>query len=114
MTNTNTTRDDLRAKIFSSENSVCKRTSVQLNGVELEIKQPTVAEVMKLNEIEGTQSRVAHMLVTYAFVPGTDERVFDMGDIDQLSNMPYTPEMTEIQNVITKMLVGDVATAEKK
>lgn len=107
------TRDSLRASIFSSENSRCKRVPITLNGAELELKQPTIDEVIKLQDRPEASARVAIILINHAFIPGTEDKVFDDADYDSLAALPYTPELTAIQEVLNTFLIGDQKATEK-
>lgn len=107
------TRDSLRQTIFDGERTKCKRAPVTFNGAKFELQQPTITEVTELNERPEASSRVAVMLIKHAYVPGTNERVFEEADYEVLASLPYTPELTAIQETMTNFLVGDDKAAEK-
>lgn len=107
------TKDELRAKIFSAENSKCKRVEITFNGAKLELQQPTITEVMELNDRPEASARVAVMLIKHAYVPNTDVHVFDDTDYDVLAALPYSPELTVIQEHMNVFLIGDDKAAEK-
>ena len=107
------TRDELRAKVFSSENSEYKRLPLHFKGVDLEIKQPTLDQVSQLHSYETSKERAIYMLVTLGYIAGSEEHLFDDADFDQLAAQPYGPEHTQLNEIITKYLVGDIKEVEK-
>lgn len=106
-------RDQLRAKVFSSENTVFKRKALTYKGAELEIKQPSLEEVTGMFDQPDSTSRAIYLLIHLAYIPGTDERVFEDTDFDTLKAMPYGPEMTDIQDMISEFFRGNAKEAEK-
>ncbi len=106
-------KDDLRAAIFAAENSRVKRVPIKFQGQELELKQPTVEEIMQFHSLPEGRSNFAYILINHVYIPGTDEKLFDEADYDAIVAMPYSPEIVEIQNVMTGFLSSDVKSAEK-
>ena len=67
-------RDKLRELIFNSNQAAT--TEIQFFGQTIELRQPTVGEIEELNRRrEDSSSTIGDILVRYAYVPGTDERV---------------------------------------
>lgn len=94
-----TAREALRAAAFKTR--VPTSIDVEFEGVKYEIRAPTVKARGKIFERAGMTEtdpkakakRDAAALqlfavITCTFVPGTDERVFDDGDYEQLANEP--------------------------
>lgn len=98
---TENTRDSIRAKIFSA-----KPKSEQVEdffGTTIELRQPTL-EVALSQRDAAEQDRVYFMLTDYAFVPGTDEKVFEEADIDNIKQLPFGAEFTGLITQVNKLL----------
>lgn len=109
------TRDDIRASIFSAANRKRKTRVVPLFGTEVEIKQPTVAEMKELSGGEGEIEDLAlvSMIINFSFVPGTDIKVFDISDYDMLASMPLDGDMTNIVKIVQELTSISVEDAVK-
>jgi hypothetical protein len=82
-------RDTLRGAIFSG--SSFKRESIVLFGQEIEVRQPSVEQLRKLSDISKSakdKNAIINLMIDYTYVPGTDEKVFEQADYEQLSNLP--------------------------
>ncbi len=111
MTKSTEVRNDLRTKLIGTKHAP-ERTIVKLFGVEIELQQPTLASMLEARQEDDERTRTADMFIRYAFVPGTDERVFEDGDRDTILNWPYTKEILSIQTTIMKLTGIDIADAE--
>ena len=103
------TRDDIRSKIFSA-----RPKSVLLEdffGTTIELRQPALQQALQFREGE-TSEQIYNMLLDYAFVPETDEKVFEPADVDSLRTLPFGPEMTNLIMKITELLGTDPAAVE--
>ena len=90
-------RDEFRKKIFQNR----KRDSRMNNffDEELEIKQPSVKELMDFQDINDRES-IVQILIKQAYVPGTNEKVFEDADKDTLMEMPAGSWIGELNNAI--------------
>jgi hypothetical protein len=114
--NTPKTRDDIRKAIFSADAS--KRQSIKLNffGTEIELRQASIMEVQAQIERRATSNgtvSIADYLIDYAYVPGTDEKVFESGDKETIAQLPFNKDMTKLTEAITSLTNIDVKAAEK-
>lgn len=105
------TRDKLRELIFG--NGKPASTMIEFFGQTIELRQPSVAEVEKMHADGAKLSSTIDMLVRYAHVPNTEEKVFEIADIEVLSTMPWGPDLTRATNAIAKLTGVDVEGAEK-
>lgn len=112
MTKSTEVRNDLRKQLIGTKH-VPERTVVKLFGTEIELQQPTLASMLEARQEDSERVRTADMFIRYAFVPGTDERVFEDGDRDTILNWPYTKEILAIQTTIMKLTGIDIADAEE-
>jgi hypothetical protein len=114
-----TTRDALRAKVLGNAPKLGS-IIVPFNGEQIELRQQTLRVAMASYENEKQVSaaeRAARLVVDYAYIPGTNERVFEVADIPVLLEMPFGPEWVEIQRSISKLMgvtEEDVARVEEQ
>ncbi len=106
------TRDQLRAALVGKTHQP-ERQMVTLFGQEVELQQPTLASILGAREDLDEKTRVADVFINYAYVPGTNERVFEEGDRDTILNWPFGEELIEVQRVIAKLTGVDIADAEE-
>ena len=99
-------RDQLRTGTLGST-KVFKSRLVEYNGIEIEIKEPSVAgwgailsNAMKNENINFSEFLIWSVIYC-AFVPGTDQRVYEEGDYTALKEQPksgFVGEFAEIAN----------------
>lgn len=110
-------RDELRGKIFSNIKKRFRRKKVEFAGVELEIRQPSVKDMLNLrNANEGgddLQAAMVTMIVNHCYIPDTDERVFEEADREQLLSMPFDKGFADINNAIAEMTGVDIEGSAK-
>jgi len=106
------TRDQIRAALIGKKHAP-KREAVTLFGVAVELQQPTLASILDARDDADEKTRTADVFIRYAYVPGTDERVFEDGDRDVILNWPFNEELIQVQRVIAKLTGVDIATAEE-
>lgn len=109
---TELTRDQLRSKLLSSHNP--KSEILTLFGVEVEFRQPTLDAILSARENDDVKSRTVDMIIQYAYVPGTDERVFEDADREQILRWPFGQDMIKVQQTISKLTGVDVSEAESE
>ena len=89
-------RDKLRAAVMGSGNSNLAKEIIEFNGVEFEVREPTVkarkkifkrAKVKDAPGAAETFDLVMHAAIACTYVPGTDELVLDMSDQEAIDNM---------------------------
>lgn len=104
------TRNEIRGKIFS--NVKRKSEIIMLFGAEVELRQPTIGEVLKLPEDDKDEA-IIETLLTYCYVPGTDEKVFDEADRDGLKKQPFGPDIERVNKAMKKLTGIDILGEEK-
>lgn len=95
------TKKDLRAQIFKTREVRSKR--IQFFGVEIELRQPKLKDIINAREAEDKQAAVIETLVKYAFVPGTDEHLFDEEDADQFAELPFGADFLHITQALEEL-----------
>lgn len=117
MTSTNTNakpklasaRDELRAKIFSAQP---KSAPVDdFFGTTIELRQPTLQVALSQRQA-ADEERVYFMLTEYAYVPGTNQKLFDREDIESLKELPFGPEFTRLIDAVNSLLGIKIAEVE--
>lgn len=94
-----------------------KSKIVMINGVEVELRQQSLAKILspandKLSQID----RAVLSFIDHAYFPGTDERIFAPTDLDVIKSWPFDKEWIDIQTSIAELSgirVSDVEDAEK-
>lgn len=110
MTNNSTpNRDDYRGKILAGVKGPTK--ILTFNGMDVEFHHLTIDQLDVINDKEG--NRLVNMIIATAYIPGTNEKIFEAGDAETLKGLTWSPEITKLQEFYGTMYVGDVEGAEK-
>lgn len=112
-TNTNSpTRKDIRNALLGKGPKPDTRV-IELFGFEIELRQPSLGDIMRARETEDPAARAADMIIKYAYVPGTNERVFDDADRDQILKWPFGKDLARLNTAIVELTGVDIEEAEK-
>jgi hypothetical protein len=96
-----TQRDDLRAKLFSSKP---RSKIVAFNDVEVEVRQPPVKAILEGTDNTDKRAAIVKLLISYCFVPGTNERVFEDADYDSILEMPFGNDWIALSSAIDSLI----------
>ncbi len=107
------TRDELRAAIMSSENTKRKRYPLSFFGQEIELIQPSLGNIQKYMDAANSGIKLTDVLIDYAVIPGTDERIFEQADEASLKQLPFNDDLAQLSNLMAQLMGADVKTAEK-
>ena len=107
------TRDDLRAKLLGQAPKPQIKT-MSLFGQEIELRQPTLGAILDAQGIDDDKIRTVTLIIEYAYVPGTDERIFEEADTNVILSWPFGEELVEIQVAIAGLTGVDISAAEEK
>jgi len=102
------TRDQIRAALIGKKHKG-NTELVTLFGTEIELRQPTLGTILDARAEDDEKTRTANVFIDYAYVPGTDERVFEDTDRDTILNWPFNEDLVEVQVVIAKLTGVDLA-----
>lgn len=111
MTTEMTLRDNIRTKIFNSEANMQRKKVIDFLGAQIEVRQPLVDDVMAAAEEE--DGGIITMLVRYAYVPGTNDRVFEVEDGAALRAMPFGKDMALFLEAVKDLSDLDLKKQEK-
>lgn len=103
-------RDAIRAKIFSTK----PKTELIENfyGVTIELRQPSLEVALEVRNTE-EKAYLYQMLVDYAYIPGTQEKLFTEEDIAALKQLPFGDDMTTLMGAVNRLLgIDSAAVAE--
>ncbi len=109
-------RNELRKYLLSSKHFRSER--VNLFGQEIELRQPSVKDALALAEAaEGKDNQsslfLIEVLIRYAYVPGTNERVFEEGDREAILQWPVGDWMKEVADKFNSLGTIDLEEARK-
>lgn len=105
------TRDSIRAAIFSSKSKKSRSKEVVFFGQTIEIRQPRLDDILGAGAedvsegmtTESIKKQSVRMMVQYAYVPGTDARVFEDTDYDAIMSLPFGEDFTRLQTTIGEL-----------
>lgn len=98
---TDTLRDSIRGKILATQE--VKKIRCTFFGTEVELRQPTLKEILKTDETADKTEQAISMIIKYCYVPGTEERVFEAADKDVLLSLPFGEDFVRIQKAIATL-----------
>jgi hypothetical protein len=106
-------RDEIRQRIFSAENKQKSSRIIHFGGVDIELRQPSVRETLALGDSMGNDRIfLVNFLIQYAYVPRSEEKIFDPADYDMLADLPFGKDMSEASRALrelTDIVVADEA-----
>lgn len=94
------TRDEIRAAIFNQKAAV---EPVVFFGQKLELRQPELGTILDMRQ-EGLEMNGMKMLTDFAFVPGTNEKVFEEADTESLRQLPFGPDVQRLMSAVAVLL----------
>lgn len=108
------TRDEIRGAIFASENMKPETVEIDFLGTKIEIRQPNLGAILSISTGEDRRDAMVNMLITYAFVPGTDEQVFEEADKANLLLIPFGKDFQRLQKAITALTDVNLLTSDSE
>lgn len=101
----------IRSGILGSKKG--KTKIVDMFGHNVEVRQPTVGQLLDLESNEDRKSALVNMLVTYCYMPKSDQRIFTKEDASELMALPAGEWLSGFNDAIAELTNVDVAEAEK-
>ncbi len=106
---------ETRNAIFG--NATPKSEVIEFFGTSIELRQPSLQSTLEkeANQAKGQHAQTALMIINYAYIPGTNEKVFTDEDVDKILAMPWGKDFNLAIEVIGRMtnIDGEVKEAEK-
>lgn len=103
-------RDEIRKALVGTKHKGNSEL-ISLFGVEIELRQPTLGAIIEARSDDDEKTRTTDIFINYAFVPGTDEKVFEDTDRAQILNWPFSDDILKVQLAIAKLTGVDVSEA---
>lgn len=100
-------RDNIRAKIFASKDFA--EEVVDFFGEKIILRQPSLSQVLEVQNSEDRKSAVIDTLIKYAYVPdesgkkASAEKVFEEADNDSLLTLPFGADFLRVSNALEKL-----------
>ena len=108
MSNTKLTRDQIRAELVGNKRPLRKEL-VTLFGMEIELRQPTLGAILEARMDSDEKTRTTDIFIRYAYVPNTDEKVFEDTDRAAILEWPFDEDVLKVQMAIAKLTGIDVS-----
>lgn len=105
------TREQIRDQLLGHAPKAATKI-LTLFGIEVELRQPMLGAILDAQETESNRERSAAMIIQYAFVPGTDERVFEPADREMILKWPFNEDVIALQEAIIELSGVDIEGAE--
>jgi hypothetical protein len=103
-------RDQIRATISNSPKAKPATEVIDFFDTKIELRQASLGQIISNTSDEGDseeqqRSKAVKGLIDGAYVPGTEEKVFDIGDTEWLQSLPYNADLAKAFNTLTKLSV---------
>lgn len=107
------TRDEIRAALLGNIPKPASKV-VSLFGTEIELRQPSLGAILDSRDTDDEKTRTADVFIRYAYVPGSNERIFENGDRAVILDWPFNDDLIEVQRVIAQLTGVDISAAEEE
>jgi hypothetical protein len=107
------TREELRDRLLGHAPKPVVKT-MSLFGCEIDLRQPTLRSILAAQEIDSAEERAANMMITFAFVPGTSEKIFEEADKEMILNWPFGEDLQAVQTAIAELTGVNIGEAEEE
>lgn len=97
-----TTREMIRNKVFAEKHN--RVEIVNFFGADIEIRQMILADIISAQASTDRESAIIDTLVKYAYVPGTDEKVFEDTDADALKQLPFDGSFVALSEAMERLV----------
>lgn len=107
-------RNEIRSAIFSGVNAKPKSKTIKFFGEDVEVRQPDMKTILDYRDAnqEDRRKAMVNMIITYVYVPGSQEKVFDTADEEGLLAMPFGADYTRLQKTISELTDVNLAVEE--
>lgn len=105
-------RKELRQNLLGKKQEGHSRV-IELFGQKVELRSPSLKDIMSAREEASATERAADMIIKYACVPGTQERIFDEADRDLILEWPFGKDLARLNTAIAEMTGVDISAAEE-
>lgn len=106
-------RTDLRSRLLGARHAP-KSKVITLFGDKVEMRQPSIKSILDLTDNDDEKYRSLKLLIEYAYVPGTDEKLFEPADLDVMLQWPASEDLVKVQQAIAELSRVDVEVAKEE
>lgn len=103
-------RAELRDKLLGHAPKP-ERISLTLFGMDLDLVQSTLGSILDMQDMPDGRGRAVYMIIQYACVPGTSERIFESADQEMILNWPFGEDLNKLQEAIADLTGIDISAA---
>ncbi len=104
-------RNAIRGEFFKAKHF--KKKIITLQGVDMEIRQPTIGSILEFREEEDRKVALLRMMVVYCFIPGTNIKIFEDADFDAIMSQPFDDSVMRLSEAIEDLTGLDLKATEK-
>jgi hypothetical protein len=90
-----------------------KALEINMFGHKVEVRQPSVGQLLELETGDDRKKSLVNMLVGYCYVPGSNDKLFTQEDSGELLALPAGEWLNEFNTAISKLTGVDTEDAEK-
>jgi hypothetical protein len=76
---------------------------VEFFGAQIELRQASFGDIIRMREGDDREAAVIHNLINYAYIPGTDEKVFEEGDAESFKEMPFGADFIRVSQAVEEL-----------
>jgi len=106
------TRDEIRSQLLgTSHKPKCKLITIW--GIEIELRQASLRDILKASGSDDVEVNAVNMVVRYAYMPGTNTRIFEDTDRNVILGWPFGEDMQKLQAAVAELTGISEATIEK-
>lgn len=117
-----TIKEELRNAILNAEATKVVRKAITLFGQEIELSGPTIGEILaegnlraedEKNGVTDQPQGIVKYLIDYAYVPGTNDKVFEVSDAETLKTFAWSKDIQTVVDTMNGFMQVNVSDAEK-
>lgn len=105
-------RDKIRTAVLGNTSAKFRRERITVWGIDIEVRQPSMRQILGATEITDRKTQLANQIINTCYVPGTDEAIFEPGDIDTILSLPFDENLHKISDTLNT-LIGSQKEEEK-
>jgi len=107
------TRQQMRDALLGQRHKP-KTKRITLFGIDVELQQASLGSILDVKITDDSKVSAINMIIKYACVPGTSERVFEAADRDMIEAWPFGDDVMALQDAIAELTGVDIEGAEQE
>ncbi len=107
------TRNEIRdAMLGHTPKAEVRRVTVF--GIDMDLKQASLGEILDAEATDNVKISSVNLIIRYACVPGTNEKLFDDADRTMIENWPFNKDVLQLQEAIAELTGIDIEAMEQE